>query len=75
MNIYRLNEEPMKHTGEIIQSNLIKQLQEQNVDLAKQLQEIKSKLDELEACKTNEPTSLKNNNNNFQKNDSSMVCL
>lgn len=51
----------------ISESNQIKRLQEQNIDLAKQLGEIKSKLDKLEGYKKIELTCSKEVDNNPQR--------
>lgn len=77
MDVYRLNEESLNNTREIkiTESCQVKQLQEQIINLAKQLQEIKSKLDESERFKTNEQTNLKNIDNNSQIFESSLVCF
>lgn len=76
-NVYRLKEEPLKcvNATRIIESNQVKLLQEQNVILAKQLQEIKLKLDELEQHKKKEEISSNKINNDLQKIETSLVGL
>jgi len=56
----------------ISESSQIKLLQEQNIDLVKQLEEIKSKLDKFEEYKKVEQTFSKEIDN-IQRIDSSLV--
>lgn len=58
-----------------IESNQITYLQEQNFDLAKQLQEIKLKLVELENFKQIEQINSKKIDNDLQRIESSLVSL
>lgn len=75
INIYRLKEESIKNIDEIknIDSNQVKILQEQNINLTKQVQNIQLKLDELKEFKKNEQTSPKIMDNSLQRIESSMV--
>jgi len=68
MNAFRLKGESSNYINEtkISEHNQVQLLQEQNIDLAKQLEEIKSKLDKLERYKNAEQTYSKKNDN-FQK--------
>jgi len=68
MDAFRLKIESLNSLNEskISESNQIKLLQEQNIDLAKQLGEIKSKLDELEGYKKVEQICSKEIDNNLQ---------
>lgn len=73
---YRLKEEPSKPDGQeisVTETSHVKLLQEQNIVLARQLQEIKLNLDELKGYKTIEQTSLNKINNDTQKIDTSLV--
>lgn len=65
MNDFRLKRESPNYINEtkISECNQVQLLQEQNIDLAKQLVEIKSKLDKLERYKKAEQTYLKENDN------------
>jgi len=72
---YRLKEEPSKPDGQeisVTETSHVKLLQEQNIVLARQLQEIKLNLDELKGYKTIEQTSLNKINNDTQKIDTSL---
>jgi len=75
MDGFRLKRESLNCMNEtkISESNQIKLLQEQNIDLAKQLGEIKSKLDELEGYKKVEQSCSKEIDYNIQKVGSSVV--
>ncbi|XP_025197334.1 uncharacterized protein LOC112596071 [Melanaphis sacchari] len=66
-----LKSESLNYINEtkISECSQVKLLQEQNFDLAKQLMEIKSKLDELEGYKKAEQTCTKKLNYNLQKID------
>ncbi|VVC40639.1 Hypothetical protein CINCED_3A005758 [Cinara cedri] len=75
MEILKFNEESKKHMNEsktTIKSNQITFLQEQNIDLVKQLQEIKLKLAEFEKLKNIEQTNSKKIDNNLQIIESSL---
>lgn len=76
LNVYRLKEEPLKCVNEtrIIEFNQVKLLQEQNGVLAKQLQEIQSKLNKLEEHKKIEKISNRIDND-FQRIETSLVSL
>lgn len=65
----------MHHNNEnrTIESNQVKLLQEQNIELAKQLQEIKFKINELEKYKEIKQVSIKEKDNNHQIIESNMV--
>jgi len=75
MDAFRLKRESLNCMNEIkiSESSQIKLLQEQNIDLAKQLGEIKSKLDEFERYKKIEQICSKEIDNNIQIIDSSLV--
>lgn len=75
MDAFRLKKESLNCMNEtkICETSQIKLLQEQNIDLAKQLGEIKSKLDEFERYKKVEQTCSKDFDNNIQIIDSSLV--
>jgi len=74
MNALRLKGESPNYINEtkISERNQVQLLQEQNIDLAKQLEEIKSKLEKLERFKKAEQTYSKKNDN-LQKIDSLSV--
>lgn len=75
MIIYRLKEKPMNHFDEIknIDSNQVKILQEQNINLTKQIQEIQLKLDEIKEFKKKEQSSPKKKDNSLHRIESSLV--
>lgn len=75
MNFYRLKEEPIKHIDEtkMIDSNQVKILQDQNINLTKQIQEIQLKLDELKESKKNEQCSPKRMDNTLHRIETSLV--
>lgn len=58
-----------------IESNQLKLLQEQNIDLAKELQDIKLKLDVLQEHKIFDETTSKKTDDNIQKIEISLVSL
>lgn len=74
MNAFRLKGESPNYKNEtkISERNQVQLLQEQNIDLAKQLVEIKSQLDKLERYKNAEQTYSKKYDN-LQKINSSSV--
>lgn len=76
-HLYRLKNKSMNFIDETktFESNQIKLLQEQNIDLAKQLQDIKSKLDELQEYKKIEQTSSKKFDDNIQQIETLLVSL
>lgn len=75
MYAYRLKEESSKHNNKItiINTDQVELLQGQNIHLAKQLREVKSKLNELEKRKKNEQLSSIKYNTDIQKIESSLV--
>lgn len=75
MYAHRLKEHSSKHNNKItiINSDQVELLQEQNINLAKQLHEVKSKLNELEECKKNEHSSSTKYNIDIKKIESSLV--
>lgn len=77
MNLCRLKNKSINCIDEnkTIEYNQIKLPQEQNIDLAKQLQDIKSKLDEFQDYKKIEQTNSKNIDNNIQQIETSLVSL
>lgn len=77
MNLYRLKNKSINCIDEnkTIEYNQIKLPQEQNIDLAKQLQDIKSKLDEFQDYKKIEQTNSKKIDCNIQQIETSLVSL
>lgn len=75
MYAHRLKEKSSKHNNKItiINSDQVELLQEQNINLVKQLHEVKSKLNELEECKKNEQSNSNKYNTDIQKIESSLV--
>jgi len=61
MDAFRLKRESLNYINEtkISECNQVKQLHEQNIDLGKQLVEIKSKLNKLEGYKKDEQSCSK----------------
>lgn len=76
MNPNRLEEESLKLEDKtrIIETNKVELLQQQNKELAKQLLEIKSKVDVIEEHKQVQLISSDQIDNNLQKIESSLVC-
>lgn len=76
MNPNRLEEESLKFGDKtrIIETNKVELLQQQNKELAKQLLEIKSKVDVIEGHKQVQLISSDQIDNNLQKIESSLVC-
>lgn len=76
MNSNRVEEESLKLENKTrIESNKVELLQQQNEELAKQLQEIKSKVDVIEGYKQVQLTSSDQIDNNLQRIESSLVIL
>lgn len=74
MYAHRLIEQSSKHNKiTIINSDQVELLQEQNINLAKRLHEVKSKLNELEEHKKNEQSSSTKYNIDIKKIESSLV--
>lgn len=67
----------MHHNNEnrTVESNQVKLLQEQNIELAKQLQEIKFKINKLEKYKEITQVNIKEKDNNHQTVESNMVSF
>lgn len=72
MNFHRFKEESKKHLNEI---KTVTILEEQNIDLNKQLKELKLKSTELDNLKQFQLTNFKQIDNNLQRNESPLVSL
>lgn len=75
MDDFRLKRESLNCINEtkIKECNQVQLLQEQNIDLARQLGEIKSKLDRLEGYKIVEQACSNKIDYNLQRTESSLV--